>query len=108
MNEKLMNLSRDSNPQKTSIERRLESWKIQYKFKWKQQNLRGSLNLNCGSYSLNSAFEQISVFFYFRLAAVLDSEYIISKFLKKIPWHLKVEGGDKLSFIKWMTLQSNR
>ena len=46
----LMNLSRLSNPpKKVSIERRLKSWNIEYKFKWNQLYLSRVSNLSHGS-----------------------------------------------------------
>ena len=48
-------------PQKqVLIERRLKSWKNEYKFKWNHKNLSRGLNLNRGSNSLNSASDNLS------------------------------------------------
>ena len=55
-----MNLSRDSNPKKlVSIERRLKSWKIEYKFKRNQPNLSRGWNLNRDLNSLNSVLDSL-------------------------------------------------
>ena len=52
------------------LKRRLKSWKIEYHFKWNQQNLNRGLNLSRGSNSLNLASGR---------SLSLSNQYLINK-----------------------------